>query len=73
MQLRIAHIQDDILAKEEERDELKRRIDQKLRDQDEDKARAKAEHQQDYDNIFAKNQGLAKDLKTFLTTFYELP
>ena len=44
MQLRINHIEDDIGAKEDEVEDLKRRIYSRLEEQEQEKARAKEEH-----------------------------
>ena len=40
MQLRIAHIEDEILQREEEVEDLRRRITQRLEDQENEKRRA---------------------------------
>ena len=59
MQLRIAHIQDENLAKEAEVDELRRRITQRLEEQELQKKKDAQLHQEEMDNSTAKNQGYA--------------
>ena len=71
MQLRIAHIQDECLAKEEEVEDLRRRITQRLEDQENERRRAEFQHKEEIDNSTAKSQTLAKDLEKSLTTFAE--
>lgn len=71
MQLRIAHIQDECLAKEEEVEDLRRRITQRLEDQENEKRRAEMQHTEEIDNSTAKSQTLAKELERQLTTFAE--
>ena len=71
MELRIAHIRDECLAKEEEVEDLRRRIAQRLEDQENEKKRAEIAHQEEIDNSTAKSQALAKQLETTLTTFTE--
>lgn len=71
MQLRIAHIQDECLAKEEEVEDLRRRITQRLEDQENERRRAEFQHKEEIDNSTAKSQTLAKDLEKSLTTFTE--
>ena len=44
MELRIAHIRDECLAKEDEVEDLKRRIAQRLEDQENEKKRAEIAH-----------------------------
>ena len=71
MQLRIAHIQDECLAKEEEVEDLRRRITQRLEDQENEKRRAEMQHTEEIDNSTAKSQNQAKELERQLTTFTE--
>ena len=72
MQLRIAHIQDECMSKEAEVDELRRRITQRLEEQQMQKKRDANAHQEEMDNSKAKNTEIATDLKNKLTKLEEL-
>ena len=71
MELRIAHIKDEILQREEEVEDLRRRITQRLEDQENEKRRAEMQHTEEIDNSTARSQALAKELEKQLTTYTE--
>lgn len=59
------------MAKEAEVDELRRRISQRLEENELQRKKEAQLHQEEMDNSTAKNQGYAGELKVLLTTFAE--
>ena len=72
MLLKIQNLQEENTDLEDEVDELKRRIDDMLKEEQSDKQRAKDEHEREVSYITNDNQKQLLDLKKLLTTFEEL-
>ena len=69
---KIQIIEDECADKEEEVEELKKRIVRMLKDEKSEKERAGEAHLEDVSNIFDANQGVSDNLKELLFTFTEI-
>ena len=73
MQLRIAQIQEDCHEEERKVDEHRKRIFLNLEENQAENRRGREDHLAEIQTNMMRNQEKAKQLKTILTTFSELP
>ena len=72
MLIKIQNIEDDCAELEEEVDELKLKINRMLRDEQDEKERSMAAHEEDVAYQTSENKKFLDELKTILTTFEEI-
>ena len=72
MLIKIQNIEEDIQQHEDECEQLKRRINRMLKEEQQDKDSGREAHENDTNILFEENQKKANDLKTKLFTFSEV-
>ena len=71
MLIKIANIEEDCAQLDDDCEQFKRRINNMLREDEQDKERGRGDHENDTNAYFDDNQKKANDLKTKLFTFSE--
>ena len=71
MLIKIQNIEEDCAQLDDDCQQLKRRINNMLRDDQQDKERSRENHENDTNGYFDDNQKKANELKTKLFTFSE--
>ena len=71
MLIKIQNIEEECGQLEDECENLKRRINRLLKEEEDEKERGREAHEQDTNAFFEENQKKATDLKTKLFTFHE--
>ena len=72
MLIKIQNIEEDCAGLDDEVEQLKKRINRLLKDEQADKGRARELHEEDVSFIFKGNQNTSEELKKLLFTFQTL-